>query len=56
MGNLQRADSTKFTGAPVADIEVQVRGVSAGKTVLLVGAWGDGARSSGACRMGIRKM
>jgi hypothetical protein len=41
VGRLQRTDSTKLTGMPLADIkELQVRGVSAGKTVLLVAGVG----------------
>jgi hypothetical protein len=36
VGRLQRNDSTRLSGVPLADIkELQVRGVSAGKTVLL---------------------
>ena len=41
VGRLQRTDSTKLTGMPLADIkELHVRGVSAGKTVLLAAGVG----------------
>jgi hypothetical protein len=41
VGTLERIGSTRFSGVPLADIrEVQVRGVSAGKTVLLAAGIG----------------
>ena len=49
VGQVQRSDSTNFSGVPLANVkEVQVRGVSAGKTVLLIAGVGVTALIIGA--------